>query len=113
MVVVFGLFMFSFETCVIGMDYVLCLWHFGIRASRFLESIHGRWIVLFGIHMSASALHFCWRLLFGNLLVGVAWVKDTFSIRISESRNNIISNPPFNCGIVVMSCLILARYLQP
>jgi hypothetical protein len=48
---------------------VLCLWHIGIRASRFLESIHGRWIVLFGIHMSASALHFCWRLFFGNFLV--------------------------------------------
>ncbi len=77
---------------------MLCLWHIGIRASRFPESIHGRWIVLFGIHMSASALHFCWRLFFGNFLVGVARVKDTFSIRISESRNNIILNPPSTVG---------------
>jgi hypothetical protein len=31
-------------------------WHIGMLASPLLESIHGRWIVLFGIHV--SALHF-------------------------------------------------------
>jgi hypothetical protein len=85
-VVVFGLFILSFETCVTGMDYVVCLmthWH---RASRLVESILGRWIVLLGIHM--SALHFLLEVETGNFVVGVVWVWDTFSIRPSASRNN-------------------------
>lgn len=65
-----------------------------MRASPLLESIHGRWIVLFGIHM--SAMHFVLEVVHQGLSGWSCVDWDTFSIGLSESRNNIIFDSPSN-----------------